>query len=157
MEELRAIVHAGPPPPDDDATLMQPPVDPDATLRVPAADLDATRVVPAALPAGAAGRTAPAVDRIPKDIVLCDWHYEKQQGGYPSIAFLLDKGFPVWPTGWNKPEATTALLDASLSQKNPHMLGYLSSTWNHVPLDHLAGFQPTLLAAQRLKPSRGQE
>jgi hypothetical protein len=104
-----------------------------------------------------ANGTAPAVDRIPKDIVLCDWHYEKQQGGYPSIAFLLDKGFPVWPTGWNKPEATAALLDASLAQKNSRMLGYLSSTWNHVPLDHLADFQPTLLAAQRLKPSRGPE
>jgi hypothetical protein len=30
------------------------------------------------------------------------------------------------------------------------MLGYLSTTWNHVDLDKLTTFPPTLLAAKKL-------
>ncbi len=73
--------------------------------------------------------TAPAVDRIPKDIIICDWHYE-QRDSYPSIPMFLDKGFRVWPAGWHKVEATIALIDHSLQQDNPRMLGHLFTTWS---------------------------
>src|ERR1700722_20110265 len=43
--------------------------------------------------------TPPAVDLIPKDIIICDWHYDKR-ADYPSVPFLLGKGFRVWPSGW---------------------------------------------------------
>ena len=39
--------------------------------------------------------TGPAIDRIPKDIILCDWHYETRPKGYPSVAYLQEKGFRV--------------------------------------------------------------
>jgi hypothetical protein len=34
--------------------------------------------------------TAAAVDRIPKDVVICDWHYEAREH-YPSVAFFQSK------------------------------------------------------------------
>ena len=40
--------------------------------------------------------TASAVDSIPKDIIICDWHYEKR-ADYPSLRYFQDKGFRVWP------------------------------------------------------------
>ena len=49
--------------------------------------------------------TAPAIDLIPKDIIICDWHYE-QRTDYPSVRYFQEKGFRVWPAGWNNVEAT---------------------------------------------------
>ncbi len=93
--------------------------------------------------------TWPAIDKIPRDIIVCDWHYEKMPQ-YPSIPFLLNKGFRVLPSGWHKPDASAALIDYSLAQNNPRMLGYLSTTWYKVKLDLLHTFEPTKLAAAKL-------
>ena len=38
--------------------------------------------------------TAPALDMIPKDIVICDWHYNSRTS-YPSVDLFIDKGFKV--------------------------------------------------------------
>jgi len=95
--------------------------------------------------------TAGAVDKIPKDIVVCDWHYEKKPVDYPSIAFLLGKGLRVWPAGWHDIEAAEALMDVAIGQKNPRMVGYLSTTWGRVPLDRLDSFPPTRLAAEKFR------
>ena len=81
--------------------------------------------------------TAPAIDRIPKDIILCDWHYEKRDR-YPSLAIFLDKGFRVWPAGWKKPEAAEAFAAAAKGCQNPRMLGYLCTTWGAVEIQNLA-------------------
>jgi hypothetical protein len=89
-----------------------------------------------------------AVDHIPHDIVLCDWHYEKQRE-YKSIPLLLGKGFRVWPAGWHDVQAAEMLMDFSLAQKNPRMVGYLSTTWGRAKLDQLADFPPTKLAIEK--------
>jgi hypothetical protein len=44
--------------------------------------------------------TYPAVDLLPKDIVICDWHYERSE---PTAAYLTMKGFEVITCVWNKP------------------------------------------------------
>ena len=93
--------------------------------------------------------TAPAVDLIPHDIVLCDWHYEKQEA-YKSVPYLMNKGFRVWPSGWFKPPAVEALIDYSVAQKNPNLYGYLSTTWGKAQPDELDKFEPTILAARRM-------
>ena len=93
--------------------------------------------------------TAAAVDLIPRDIVICDWHYERR-ASYPSIPYLLKKGFRVWPAGWHDVAASEALLDYSAAQKDPKIIGYLSTTWGKVPLDRLDTFEPTQLAARKL-------
>lgn len=44
--------------------------------------------------------TAPAIDRVPKDIVICDWHYEKAP---ETPRFFASKGFEVVACPWRKP------------------------------------------------------
>jgi hypothetical protein len=92
--------------------------------------------------------TSAAVDLIPRDIIICDWHYEKQ-AQYKSIPFLLGKGFRVWPAGWKNIDAAAALMDAALAQKSPRMMGYLSTAWSEVPINRLADFEPTKLALKK--------
>jgi hypothetical protein len=73
--------------------------------------------------------TAAAVDMIPKDIIICDWHYG-QRDSYPSVPMFLEKGFRVLPAGWNKVEATQALIRYSAALDSPKMLGHLFTTWS---------------------------
>ncbi len=77
--------------------------------------------------------TAAAVDMIPKDIILCPWHYEKMDG-YPSIPYLITKGFRVLPSSWKDADAAKALIEYSNEQKSPNMLGHLFTTWSRVDL-----------------------
>src|SRR6266436_5514853 len=65
--------------------------------------------------------TASAIDMIPKDIIVCPWHYEPLDA-YPSIPMFLDKGFRVLPTGWNKVDATTELIEYSRQHDSPKLL-----------------------------------
>lgn len=82
-----------------------------------------------------ANGTAPAVDLIPKDIILCDWHYEPladypgKPDRYRSVGSLLDKGFRVWPASWHKREPALAFVEESQAVANERMLGYLATTW----------------------------
>lgn len=85
--------------------------------------------------------TAPAVDLIPKDIIICDWHYGKQEA-YPSVPFLLGKGFRVFPSGWKPLEATKAFSNYALTQKNARLLGYLCTTWGEVRISEAADWPP---------------
>ncbi|MFZ0455819.1 MAG: family 20 glycosylhydrolase [Ignavibacteriaceae bacterium] len=77
--------------------------------------------------------TASAIDMIPKDIILCPWHYEKMES-YPSIPYLIDKGFRVLPSSWKDADAAKALIDYSNEQRSPKMLGHLFTTWRKVDL-----------------------
>jgi hypothetical protein len=72
--------------------------------------------------------TAAAVDQIPKDIIVCPWHYELRET-YPSIPMFIEKGFRVLPAGWNKVDATKALVAYSRKQADQKLLGYLFTTW----------------------------
>lgn len=95
--------------------------------------------------------TAPAIDLIPKDIILCDWHYQKRDQ-YPSIPLFLGKGFRVWPAGWRKVEATVALIDYSLRQDKPNMVGHLFTTWSG-PRD-FRKFAPLIEGLSRLRAAQ---
>ena len=50
--------------------------------------------------------TAPAVDLIPKDVIVCPSHYERRDA-YPSIPLFVKKGFRVLPrragATWRRP------------------------------------------------------
>ena len=94
--------------------------------------------------------TAPAVDRIGKDIIICDWHYEPRQA-YESVPMFLEKGFRVWPASWKKPEASKAFVDYSKTIDNPRMLGHLNTTWGAVPIKNLPGFEPLVYATGAFK------
>ncbi|MCF7973184.1 MAG: hypothetical protein K9N55_05185 [Phycisphaerae bacterium] len=73
--------------------------------------------------------TAPAIDLISKDIIICDWHYTLRES-YPSVKMFADQGFRVWPSGWNKVDATEALIRYSRDLKHPNVLGRLFTTWS---------------------------
>jgi hypothetical protein len=73
--------------------------------------------------------TAGAVDSIPTDIVICDWHYEKR-ATYPSIPFFLEKGFRCWPSSWRNQDAALALQQQATSTTHPRMIGHLCTTWS---------------------------
>ena len=101
---------------------------------------------------GSQNGTAGAVDLVPKDIIICDWHYEKRPA-YESVPMFLEKGFRVWPASWKKPEAAQAFVDYSLAHRdNPRMLGHLNTTWGAVPIRDLAKFEPLLIATGTFKP-----
>jgi hypothetical protein len=100
----------------------------------------------------AANGTHPAIDLIPTDIIICDWHYTRRED-YPSIPLLLQKGFRVWPAGWKEVDAAEALVDFAQQHANERMLGYLCTTWGAVRLGDLASF-PSLVTAMRKLKSR---
>lgn len=85
--------------------------------------------------------TQGAIELIPKDIIICDWHYEKQKE-YPSVPLLLGKGFRVWPSGWQPLEGAKALSDYARQHKDPRMLGYLCTTWGKVRIPQAADWPP---------------
>lgn len=72
--------------------------------------------------------TAPAIDKIAKDIVICDWHYELPDD-FPSIAHLQQHGFRVIPSGWNLKESVKRFLGVGLKLQGAKLPGYLATTW----------------------------
>ena len=96
--------------------------------------------------------THTAIAQIPRHIVVCDWHYEARQT-YPSLPFLIQAGFRVWPAGWKSPEATEALLSFACSQVTPSILGHLCTTWGAVQIENLPGWRPLRTARRWLVAS----
>jgi hypothetical protein len=92
--------------------------------------------------------TAPAIDKIPKDIILCDWHYAKR-AEYASIPYFIAKGFRVWPSGWDKVDATAALIDFAQQHRGEKLLGHLCTTWGKAPIPQLSDFPPLKEAMKR--------
>lgn len=72
--------------------------------------------------------TAPAVALIPKDIVICDWHYEPR-AEYPSVPFFQQQGFRVLPSSWRNQDAALALLEYARAQNRGQVIGHLCTTW----------------------------
>lgn len=75
-----------------------------------------------------ANGTAPAIDMIPKDIIICDWHYRKRKS-YPSIPLFQKKGFRVLPASFNRVDGALALLEYARKHDTGGVLGHLCTTW----------------------------
>jgi hypothetical protein len=98
--------------------------------------------------------TAGAVDMIPKDIIVCPWHYERKEA-YPSVPLFLEKGFRVLPASWRNVEAGTALIDYCRKHQSPKLLGHLFTTWGAAKKDALAEYRPLVEGLRVLKtPTR---
>jgi len=95
--------------------------------------------------------TSGAINLIPKDIIICDWHYEKREN-YPSVPLLLKKGFRVWPSGWQPLEATEAFSHFAKQQRNPRLIGYLCTTWSKANVRTAPDWPPVLKPLQEWKP-----
>ena len=77
--------------------------------------------------------THAAVDQVPKDIVICDWHYEK---AHETPRFFAQKGFEVVACPWRKPDVALGQLahlrsvrrgpDKAIARR---ALGMVQTTW----------------------------
>ncbi len=95
--------------------------------------------------------TAPAVEKVPRDVIICDWHYGKR-GEYPSVPMFLKQGFRVWPAGWRDVAATEALIADSRKHGSERMLGHLCTTWGQARPPKLHAFAPIVAAMNKLGP-----
>lgn len=51
---------------------------------------------------GTAGYGKILREKLPRDIVICDWHYPDKQPDFPSLAVMKTEGFRVLGTTWRK-------------------------------------------------------
>ncbi|MDF1550021.1 MAG: family 20 glycosylhydrolase [Bacteroidales bacterium] len=77
-----------------------------------------------------------AIDMIPKDILICDWHYERVE---PTAAYFALKGFDVATSSWQKGAiAKEQLAFLENIRKNAsketaqHIQGMLHTSWSSV-------------------------
>jgi hypothetical protein len=77
--------------------------------------------------------TQDAIRMIPKDVVICDWHYEK---ALPTITHLAIEGFPVVACPWRKPEVALGQLamvrgarEEATDQIASRVQGIMQTTW----------------------------
>ncbi|MDP8244493.1 MAG: family 20 glycosylhydrolase [Candidatus Hinthialibacter antarcticus] len=77
--------------------------------------------------------TAPSINMIPNDILICDWHYEKP---HPTAIYFAMKGFPVLSCPWRKPEVAIGQVEwiektqeFANSRISDRMKGVLHTTW----------------------------
>jgi hypothetical protein len=77
--------------------------------------------------------TSRAIDLIPKDVVICDWHYEK---AHPTAAFFAAKGFRVLECPWRKSEVALtqekmirSFIENSSKEMAPRFYGILQTVW----------------------------
>ena len=95
--------------------------------------------------------TFPAIDRVPKDIVICDWHYElNETNTYPSVPLFIEKGFQVLPTSFRNVAQVKAFIDYSLKFPTDRMLGHLCTIWGGAKTGKTRKFPPLLAASKRL-------
>jgi len=99
--------------------------------------------------------TAPAVDLIPKDIVLCDWHYEPMEK-YGSVDFFLQKGFKVMPCSWRDINGVDSLISYSFRIDNPNMVGHLFTTWSRLEPDSISTYKPMIKGMEKIKAIKGE-
>jgi hypothetical protein len=78
--------------------------------------------------------TAAALDLMPKDVVICDWHYERAE---PTAAYFALKGFNVVTCPWkNDKSAVQQVQDLARlrEQSNPRLqkrvLGLVQTVWS---------------------------
>ncbi len=97
--------------------------------------------------------TAPALDMIPKDIVICDWHYNSRNA-YPSVDLFIEKGFKVLPSSWKDVNAAKDFIKYSYALQNPLMIGHCFTTWGSANKDNLAEFEAMIEGLKAIKEGK---
>lgn len=69
--------------------------------------------------------TYKAIDLIPKDIVVIDWHYDEREKGYPTPHFLMEQGFRVMPACWYKENVAEQLFTQTKQDAQTYKLAHL--------------------------------
>lgn len=90
--------------------------------------------------------TAGAIDLIPNDIVICDWHY-LQHKSFPSPRIFMEKGFKVLPACWFDTKAAVDFLEQSQKQaeeleREDLLPGMIITSWHHWDKEAFESFYP---------------
>lgn len=96
--------------------------------------------------------TYQAIAQIPKDIIMCDWHYDALDD-YPSIKYLTDAGFRVLTASYNNTEATENFVQATMKYRNVNkqVLGHIYTTWGDIENKDLPQWVPMTATIELLK------
>lgn len=83
---------------------------------------------------GSMNNTHRAIDMIPKDVFICDWHYERAD--LTSVYFAM-KGFDVATCPWRKPELAVQQVNDMIRFRQqttremaPHFQGIIATVWS---------------------------
>ena len=75
-----------------------------------------------------------AIDMIPKDVFICDWHYERPE---QTAVYFAMKGFDVAACPWQKPETAVRQMndmlrfrESSTPQMSRHFRGIIATVWS---------------------------
>lgn len=71
------------------------------------------------------GATHEAIDAIPRDIKIIDWHYQIKPE-YESLAYFSGKGFDVYGCGWYAPEGAKHMAASAVRY---HSKGVMGTDW----------------------------
>ena len=100
---------------------------------------------------GSFNNTYRAIDMIPKDVVICDWHYDRADK--TSVYFAM-KGFRVITCPWNQPSTAVLQINDIISfrrestpEMNARFLGVMATTWMRT-----SHFLNSYYTAQQLVP-----
>lgn len=82
---------------------------------------------------GSYNNTHRAIDMIPKDVVICDWHYERPD---PTAFLFASKGFNVLTCPWRTPKVAIEqekmmrlFIDSATRDMKPRFQGMLQTVW----------------------------
>jgi len=82
---------------------------------------------------GSYNNTHRAIDLIPKEVVICDWHYERPD---PMAVLFAAKGLPVLTSPWRNTENALAqekllrnLIAGATKEMKPKYMGILQTCW----------------------------
>ena len=102
--------------------------------------------------------TNAAIDMIPKDIIMCDWHYERKyplqptpKSTFPSVRIFTDKGFRVLPTSFRDVKVVRSFIDQSLAVPSDKVLGHLCTLWHPLTPGTASRLRQLKAAAKRIK------
>ncbi|MFY9260091.1 MAG: hypothetical protein WAO71_06215 [Gallionella sp.] len=73
------------------------------------------------------------LERLPKDIVVIDWHYENNATDYPSYDFLKKYGFKVWGASWHEKNNIDSFSKYVSARAGD---GMMATTWNFCSEKH---------------------
>lgn len=99
---------------------------------------------------GSFNNTYPAVDLISKEVVICDWHYEKAE---QTAVYFAEKGLNVITCTWRNPTIASIqtqdmirFRNTATSKTKKHYLGIMQTIWSGA-----AAFLDEYYAAKYLK------
>ncbi len=97
--------------------------------------------------------TSPAIDSIPKDIIICDWHYNSRSS-YPSVDLFLQKGFKVLPCSYKDVDAANTFIKYTYSLQNPNMIGHCFTTWGSMEKTDVSAFPALIEGIKTIKEEK---